>query len=80
MRARIVPDNLAFTADLDGALKIVDFRPQYQGGFTVSEKPRAKGEVVSDPIRIAGKPSFPTSACVFPNTGWKRDLPPIPMW
>lgn len=55
MRARIVPDNLAFTADLDGALKIVDFRPQYQGGFTVSEKPRAKGETPGDPIRVAGK-------------------------
>lgn len=55
LRARIVPDKLAFTADLDGALDIVDFRPRYQGGFTVSEKPRAKGETPSDPIRIAGK-------------------------
>ena len=55
MRARIVPDRLSFTADLDGALKIVDFRPQYQGGFTISEKPRPKGEGAVDPIRVAGK-------------------------
>ncbi len=55
MRARIVPDRLSFTADLDGNLKVVDFRPQYQGGFTLSEKPRPKGEGAGDPIRVAGK-------------------------
>ncbi|WP_133032915.1 AsmA family protein [Shinella granuli] len=55
LRARIVPDRLAFTADLDGALKVVDFRPQYHGDFTVSEKPRPKGEGPADPIRVAGK-------------------------
>ncbi len=55
MRARIVPDRLSFTADLDGALKVVDFRPQYHGDFTISEKPRPKGEGTADPIRVAGK-------------------------
>lgn len=55
LRARIVPDQLSFTADLDGALKLVDLRPQYQGGFTLSEKPRVKGEKPADPIRVAGK-------------------------
>ncbi len=55
LRARIVPDRLAFTADLDGALKVVDFRPQYGGDFTISEKPRPKGEGPADPIRVAGK-------------------------
>lgn len=55
MRARIVPDKLSFTADLDGALKVVEFRPQYQGDFTISEKPRPKGEGAADPIRVAGK-------------------------
>jgi uncharacterized protein involved in outer membrane biogenesis len=55
MRARIVPDRLAFTADLDGALKVADFRPQYNGGFTITEKPRAKGQGQADPIRVAGK-------------------------
>ncbi|MGB3813456.1 MAG: AsmA family protein [Shinella sp.] len=55
LRARIVPDRLTFTADLDGALKVVDFRPQYQGGFTISEKPRPKGEGAAEPIRVAGK-------------------------
>lgn len=55
LRARIVPDRLAFTADLDGALKVVDFRPQYQGGFTLSEKPRASGEGAAAPIRVAGR-------------------------
>ena len=44
LRTHIVPDRLAFAADLDGAVKLVDFRPQYQGGFTLSEKPRPKGE------------------------------------
>ncbi|WP_313664963.1 AsmA family protein [Shinella sp.] len=55
LRTRIVPDRLSFTADLDGALKLVDFRPQYEGGFTLSEKPRAKGEKPADPIQVAGK-------------------------
>lgn len=55
MRARIVPDRLAFTADLDGVLKVVDFRPHYNGAFTVSEKPRPKGQGAADPIRVAGK-------------------------
>ncbi|MFC3076421.1 AsmA-like C-terminal region-containing protein [Shinella pollutisoli] len=53
MRAHVVPDALPFVADLDGALKIVDFRPQYQGDFTLSEKPEE--EAPADPIRIAGK-------------------------
>jgi len=53
MRAHIVPDALPFVADLDGALKIVDFRPQYQGDFTLAEKPRE--EAPADPIRVAGK-------------------------
>lgn len=53
MRAHVVPDALPFTADLDGALKIVDFRPQYQGDFTLAEK--AREEAPADPIRIAGK-------------------------
>ena len=55
LRARIVPDRLAFTADLDGALKVVDFRPRYDGEFTIAEKPRPKGEGPADPIRVAGK-------------------------
>lgn len=55
MRARIVPDKLAFTADLDGALKVADFRPQYNGDFTITEKPRPKGQGLADPIRVAGK-------------------------
>lgn len=55
LRTHIVPDRLAFAADLDGAVKLVDFRPQYQGGFTLSEKPRPKGEAAQDPIRVAGK-------------------------
>ena len=55
MRARIVPDSLSFTADLDGALKVVDFRPQYHGDFTVTEKPRPKGQGPADPIRVTGK-------------------------
>ncbi len=55
LRARIVPDRLAFAADLEGAVKLVDFRPQYQGGFTLSEKPRPKGEGPQDPIRVTGK-------------------------
>lgn len=55
MRARIVPDRLSFTADLDGALRIVDFRPQYHGSFNVSEKPRPRGEGPADPIRMSGQ-------------------------
>jgi uncharacterized protein involved in outer membrane biogenesis len=55
LRARIVPDRLAFTADLEGAIKVADFRPLYDGNFTVSEKSRPKGEGPADPIRVTGK-------------------------
>ena len=55
MRARIVPDALPFAADLEGVLKVVDFRPQYQGDFTLSERPREKDAPPADPLRIAGK-------------------------
>lgn len=55
LRTRVVPDRLSFTADLDGSLKVVDFRPLYDGAFTLSEKTRPKGEGSPEPIRVAGK-------------------------
>jgi uncharacterized protein involved in outer membrane biogenesis len=54
MRARIIPDGLGFTTDLDGELKIVDFRPQYHGGFTLNEKPKVAYGQPADPIRVSG--------------------------
>ncbi|MDX3925127.1 MAG: AsmA-like C-terminal region-containing protein [Shinella sp.] len=55
LRARVVPDKLFFSADLDGSLRIVDFRPQYGGTFALDEKRIAKADPqAADPIRIAG--------------------------
>jgi uncharacterized protein involved in outer membrane biogenesis len=54
MRARLVPDRLGFTADLEGDLKVVDFKPQYHGTFSVAEKPQEDGKPAPDHIRISG--------------------------
>ncbi|OQP87859.1 hypothetical protein BTR14_04755 [Rhizobium rhizosphaerae] len=37
LRARLIPDKRPFGFDLEGLLKIVDFRPLYQGKFTLTE-------------------------------------------
>src|SRR5690606_19269011 len=55
LRARIVPERLSYTADLDGTVRISDFRPQYSGDFTLAEKRRPEEEPKTDAIRVAGR-------------------------
>lgn len=37
LRSRLVPDKRPFGVELDGNLKVVDFKPLYQGKFTLTE-------------------------------------------
>ncbi len=54
MKARVVPDQIGFTVDLDGDLEVVDFRPQYRGAFALGQKPAANGKPLPNAIRVAG--------------------------
>ena len=57
MRARLTPDKRPFGVELDGDLKIVDFKPVYQGKFTLTENKPAEAQPVSDQsgaLRVTG--------------------------
>lgn len=54
LKARIVPDSLSFTADLDGDLKVVNFRPQYHGTFALAEKKGPDGRDPTNPVSVSG--------------------------
>lgn len=55
LRARLVPDERPFGVELDGDLKIVDFRAVYAGRFTLTEN-RPASEVKADgALRINGE-------------------------
>ncbi|PYE37366.1 AsmA-like protein [Rhizobium sp. PP-F2F-G38] len=58
LRARLTPDKRPFGVDLDGELKIVEFRPVYQGKFTMTENRPAdapKREDDAAALRINGQ-------------------------
>lgn len=55
LKARVVPDKIAFSADLDGDLKIIDFRPQYRGTFSLAEKKQPESRDPANPIRVSGE-------------------------
>ncbi|QRM55915.1 AsmA family protein [Sinorhizobium sp. BG8] len=55
MRARIVPERLPLLADLEGELKIVDFKPRYDGTFTLAEKIAPDPKTGGAPIKVGGK-------------------------
>ncbi|SIQ19815.1 AsmA family protein [Rhizobium sp. RU20A] len=57
LRARIMPDARPFGVDLDGFIKIVDFRPVYEGDFTLvhgESEPKEDGSNEVPP-RLKGK-------------------------
>lgn len=57
LRARLTPDKRPFGVELDGDLKIVDFKPVYQGKFTLTENKPAEAQQVSDQsgaLRVTG--------------------------
>ncbi len=57
LRARLTPDKRPFGVELDGDLKIVDFKPLYQGKFTLTENKPAEAQPVSDQsgaLRVTG--------------------------
>lgn len=54
VKTRIVPDRIGFSADLDGNLRIVDFKPQYRGAFSLAQKKQPDGRDPPKPIRVTG--------------------------
>ncbi|WP_075292257.1 AsmA family protein [Pararhizobium arenae] len=57
LRARLVPDKRPFGVELDGNLKIVDFKPVYQGKFTLTENRSAEAQKADDAaaLRVNGE-------------------------
>ncbi|MDQ0320888.1 uncharacterized protein involved in outer membrane biogenesis [Pararhizobium capsulatum DSM 1112] len=57
LRAKLVPDKRPFGVELDGNLKIVDFRPVYQGKFTLTENRSAEAQKADDAaaLRVNGE-------------------------
>ncbi len=58
LRSRLTPDKRPFGVELDGDLKIVDFKPLYQGKFTLTENkpPEAqKAQDQSAALRVTGE-------------------------
>ncbi|HXV31106.1 MAG TPA: AsmA family protein, partial [Sinorhizobium sp.] len=55
LRARLTPDERPFGVELDGDLKVVDFKPVYAGRFTLTEN-RPSGEAKANgALRINGE-------------------------
>ena len=54
LRARLTPDKRPFGVELDGDLKIVDFRPVYGGRFTLTEN-RPESQAKAGTLRINGQ-------------------------
>lgn len=57
LRSRLTPDKRPFGVELDGDLKIVDFKPVYQGKFTLTENKPAEAQKSQDQsaaLRVTG--------------------------
>jgi uncharacterized protein involved in outer membrane biogenesis len=57
LRSRLTPDKRPFGVELDGDLKIVDFKPVYQGKFTLTETRPAEAQKPQDKsaaLRVTG--------------------------
>ncbi|MCW0001929.1 AsmA family protein [Pararhizobium sp. YC-54] len=57
LRSRLTPDKRPFGVELDGDLKIVDFKPVYQGKFTLTENKPAEAQKSQDnsaALRVTG--------------------------
>ncbi|PDT54584.1 MULTISPECIES: AsmA-like C-terminal region-containing protein [Sinorhizobium] len=55
LRARLTPDARPFGVELDGELKVVDFRPVYAGRFTLTENRPAEEGRTGRALRINGE-------------------------
>ena len=55
LRARLTPDERPFGVELDGDLKVVDFKPVYSGRFTLTENRPASEAKAGGALRINGQ-------------------------
>ncbi len=80
VRTRLAPDKHPVTVDLDGELKLVDSRPNYQGTLVAAIENR-EGKSEKGRRRRASRvvSNSPTTASAFPNTVWKSARPTTPM-
>ena len=71
LKARLEPDEQNLTVDLEGALKIVDLKPRYEGNFSVSDRLQTGGKTKPDAKaagpRVKGKFELTNESITIPD-------------
>ncbi|MCA1407917.1 AsmA family protein [Ensifer sp. IC3342] len=78
LRARLTPDKRPFGVELDGDLKVVDFRPVYGGQFTLTENRPADEAKQSGALRINGEFQLTNESIRVPEYRFEAGPPDDP--
>lgn len=78
LRARLTPDERPFGVELDGDLKVVDFRPVYGGRFTLTENRPAEEAKESGALRINGEFQLTNESIRVPEYRFEAGPPDDP--
>ncbi|MBB4185552.1 uncharacterized protein involved in outer membrane biogenesis [Sinorhizobium terangae] len=78
LRARLTPDKRPFGVELDGDLKVVDFRPVYGGRFTLTENRPADEAKQSGALRINGEFQLTNESIRVPEYRFEAGPPDDP--
>ncbi|THK35029.1 AsmA family protein [Ensifer sp. MPMI2T] len=78
LRARLTPDKRPFGVELDGDLKVVDFRPVYGGQFTLTENGPADEAKQSGALRINGEFQLTNESIRVPEYRFEAGPPDDP--
>jgi len=78
LRARLTPDERPFGVELDGELKVVDFRPVYAGRFTLTENRPAEEVRSGGALRINGQFQLTNESIRVPEYHFEAGPPDDP--
>ncbi|MCA1444449.1 AsmA family protein, partial [Ensifer sp. IC4062] len=78
LRTRLTPDKRPFGVELDGDLKVVDFRPVYGGQFTLTENRPADEAKQSGALRINGEFQLTNESIRVPEFRFEAGPPDDP--
>ncbi|MEY9780717.1 AsmA family protein [Sinorhizobium fredii] len=78
LRARLIPDERPFGVELDGELKVVDFRPVYAGRFTLTENRPAEEVRSGGALRINGQFQLTNESIRVPEYHFEAGPPDDP--
>ncbi|WEX86283.1 AsmA family protein [Sinorhizobium garamanticum] len=78
LRARLTPDKRPFGVELDGDLKVVDFRPVYGGRFTLTENRPEDEAKQNSALRINGEFQLTNESIRVPEYRFEAGPPDDP--